>query len=313
MTKIELKKGENLSIKFNEGTINVKLDFTTNSKVKIYTSNKNESVIKIIDIKTNQYKNDIISDNRLEGKFEINLPIKNNLNYLHIECLHGTSNFSIDDFINYPEYEKEITTCKYVRTIAEYLNSTYTINKKLTTMYNKSEPMLYRGHSSVDYKLESTLHRIRKYEQKVELFDYLWFINQFKTNINIVTNENFKSIDHNELKLITKDIFNINEIKINEIKKVEKDYITFLRHYGFPSPYIDVTTNPLIALYMALEKYEEKSSTACVLILKNDSNLRTASLNIDDSTMSEPIHTIDITNQEINTKTYRHIKQQSHY
>ena len=232
-SKIEiLKQGQKLKIKFNEPNFNLKIDFLTYSYVKIYASNENESIIKIIDIKSNSYIDNQIMTVPYTGEYNINVKIENGLNYLNIECVKNCSKFYIDDFIYYDEYELKRNENIYIKTISEYLNAINCFDQKMMTFSNKTYPTFFRGHSNHEYQLQSTLDRISK---NVNLHHYISLVNQFKNEINAITNESFQLLTENDYELITKVNFNLNQDH-DKIKTLDKHFLTFIRHYGFPSP-----------------------------------------------------------------------------
>lgn len=89
---------------------------------------------------------------------------------------------------------------------------------------------IFRGHSDADWKLESTYRRSFKDKPFSEWCPY-----------------GFKRISHSN---IISNYDKIPEYKeLSELNSV--DLLIYLQHYGFPTPLLDFTKDPLIALYFA--------------------------------------------------------------
>jgi hypothetical protein len=106
---------------------------------------------------------------------------------------------------------------------------------------NNKRNVFFRGHSDISYKLEPTIYR--KYS-KSALVKY-------------------------EHDLIREAIsYNVKEFS-TKITNFEK--LSLMQHYGFSTRLLDITENPLIALYFAVNEKEKKDG--CVKVLKIPNNL----------------------------------------
>lgn len=106
---------------------------------------------------------------------------------------------------------------------------------KLEECRKDDEILFYRGHSSINYKIKPSLFREKNYKNEAKMYQEL-----------LVR-------CHDELK----DCRFIYE------------YLKKMQHYGLPTRFLDITLNPLIALYFACQ---EKKETAEVLIFKSKTN-----------------------------------------
>lgn len=119
-----------------------------------------------------------------------------------------------------------------IRNIAEFISELKKIPK------SKSSELYFRGHSDIDYKLTPGIYR----------------------NNRLINNEHnlFK-----EFLLRTPSDF------LNDKSALEK--LAKMQHYGLPTRLLDITTNPLVALYFACSEKGKKDGKVIVFrIPKND-------------------------------------------
>jgi len=88
---------------------------------------------------------------------------------------------------------------------------------------------IYRGHSNLSWKLQSTLERVleNNYETKGKKFEE-YAIDNFKSRFHLYDKSNIKP----ETKL---------------------EWLSIMQHYGVPTRMLDFTKSPYVAIYFALE------------------------------------------------------------
>ncbi|MDM1521332.1 FRG domain-containing protein [Myroides odoratimimus] len=119
-----------------------------------------------------------------------------------------------------------------IKSIAEFISELKNIPK------SKTSELYFRGHSDIDYKLIPGIYR----------------------NVKLINNEHnlFK-----EFLLRTPSDF------LNDKSALEK--LAKMQHYGLPTRLLDITTNPLVALYFACSEKGKKDGKVIVFrIPKND-------------------------------------------
>lgn len=146
---------------------------------------------------------------------------------------------------------------KIISTYSEFQN----ILSEIKVKYSHQK-ILYRGHSKISYDLNPTILRS---EQNIanSLRAYLKIIIKYSYQIDAFSNTktDFSEITKwaNNHKYETTDIW---EIFANlEIYNL----LAHFRHYGFPSPLLDWTESPEIALLFALNS-EENKENACIYV-----------------------------------------------
>lgn len=90
--------------------------------------------------------------------------------------------------------------------------------------------LFYRGHSSINYELEPSIERLRKHSIYTLYYMTKFIINQAKNEYPVLFSET-----DNPLDLLFK-----------------------LQHYGIPTRLIDITSNPLVALYFVCRNHDKK-------------------------------------------------------
>lgn len=96
--------------------------------------------------------------------------------------------------------------------------------------------LFYRGHSDSEYKLQPSIYR----------------------NKNLIANEN---------RLFKEFILRTPVDFLNEKSALEK--LVKMQHYSLPTRLLDITSNPLVALYFACSSKEEKDGRVIVFRIPN--------------------------------------------
>ena len=171
--------------------------------------------------------------------------------------------------------------------------------EEFKALYSQSnQDWLYRGHASECWRLESTLFRRRNVE---EMHTEKYF-QKLKT---ILSNPKIKSLpDFNALNL-NANPFKIGMLYANEEHKKEfTDFFNFmirLRHLGFPTPILDWTQDPLVALFFAFSGDQLPGKNAAIYRIKINSTALPFGLQIHQS------------NFNFSSPNSRHEKQKSSY
>lgn len=104
-------------------------------------------------------------------------------------------------------------------------------------------PVLFRGQGSHEWPLQTTLERSG--EQPWSFERYFDLVTYTKPQIETFTSSRWEIESLDELTQWASDYDNIWK------KFPAYDYLVYLRHYGFPSPFLDWTRSPYVAAYFA--------------------------------------------------------------
>jgi hypothetical protein len=113
----------------------------------------------------------------------------------------------------------------------------------------ENETVLFRGQSSSDWRLETTLERS---ENTAEVADYFRMILRIKSEVEAYTSQKWDeqpSIYDLEPKLLSGyDSFSLT-MSMGDFPHYS--YMAFLRHHGFPSPLLDWSASSIVAAFFA--------------------------------------------------------------
>lgn len=162
-----------------------------------------------------------------------------NVDYYNLNDFKEEGSFTLDDILNNLAGVFALPNGNYVcGNVQDFIQAVDDLTKK----YPDKE-YFFRGHASYEYKLIPSLYRNRKYYNNEDLM-YMDFKTQF----------------YNEL----------SDKKYIEI-------LTTMQHYNMPTRLLDTTSNPLVSLYMTVDKVDESSNYPIgevVVMKENKKNIK---------------------------------------
>ena len=131
-------------------------------------------------------------------------------------------------------WKEFLNEAKFIKEQSKESPKTIRLNHEIRTYEECSTPF-FRGVSKAYYELETSLDRIKR---NMFLSEYFRIIGKLFEKLSIERQESYF--------LSTGDETKIPSIYNNYLK-----YNSFLRHFGFPSPWLDWTSDPYVALFFA--------------------------------------------------------------
>lgn len=117
-----------------------------------------------------------------------------------------------------------------------------------------SEP-LFRGQSRASWSLKSTLDRYK--EQPVKFDAYTSYLSRVKPAIESFTERKFTfERDNADTQQITA------MLREGGFVEGQYEFMAYLRHHGFPSPLLDWSKSPYVALFFAVRDADEAQPVA---------------------------------------------------
>ena len=147
---------------------------------------------------------------------------------------------------------------KKVSSIKEYIDRI----EQIHTWNKFGLSLVFRGQGDSSWEIRSSLERAGI--KSIFLKEYYRSIDYLKPEINSIGH-------HFKRNLNDKDYdFNFSDYrKLSFSKFPDIEYLSYLRHHGFPTPLIDVTQSEYIALFFACEDLNEKTD-AKVFVFRGD-------------------------------------------
>ena len=109
---------------------------------------------------------------------------------------------------------------------------------------------LFRGHGSSSWSLQTTLERSSSRE--ISMLEYFHFARMAKPRVETFTGQTWEMPSESECKEWQDRVVNENMGTIYKLPGF--NYLTYLRHHGFPSPLLDWTASPYVAAFFAFRQ-----------------------------------------------------------
>lgn len=131
---------------------------------------------------------------------------------------------------------------------------------------NQNLKLLYRGQSDSRWEITSTLERSVNGRMSCE--EYYLKVERYKPVLNSIFDRKF------ERKVNSKGyVFNFDEYFYASWELPDMEYLTYLRHHGFPTPLIDWSRSLYVALFFACEDHFDQNGKIFVYIHPNNQSL----------------------------------------
>ena len=174
----------------------------------------------------------------------------------------------------------------------------------------KADKLLFRGQARSTWDLKTTLER--RIKTPLSLLRYYQFAFTARARLETFLNISWKIPEPSEFrKWLKYKLEKSTLLNYDDMPDDSFNFLAYLRHHGFPSPFLDWTSSPFIAVFFAYDNYREDSE-------KDDSEnklvsvycfLETAEIGKIRSSDKSGIHVFD----PYVTVHPRHFLQQSQY
>jgi hypothetical protein len=145
--------------------------------------------------------------------------------------------------------------------------------------FNKDshDPLLYRGHRSACWSLQSTLERRKP--NKFSILKYYESILRCKPEIETFTGLSWDLCGIREMCDLVKEYERFSQMLVGytDDGRVLHSYMAYLRHHGFPSPLLDWSKSPYVAAYFAFQPTGDQNRAIYILAEKPDNTKGKAS------------------------------------
>jgi hypothetical protein len=146
---------------------------------------------------------------------------------------------------SWTEFEKEISELELQRARLDEKSKSYV------------SPLLFRGQANSTWCLKSTLETYTD-SNETRAVDYFLIADRVRPQIETYTGKSW-NVDWEEIKKWSAEgsLLYLNSFPA-------KEYMVYLRHYGFPSPLLDWTKSPFVAAYFAFEKIPQEANKVAI-------------------------------------------------
>lgn len=142
-----------------------------------------------------------------------------------------------------------------IKTIQDYRKEIL----KFQSEIGQEQKTLFRGQIDHEWKIRSSLERHGIEIIKCE--EYYRKIDSYKPLINPLIENRY------ERKLTRSGYpFDFNEYEKGSWELPEMEYLTYLRHHGFPTPLVDLSRSCFVALFFACEDFNQRNKDGKVFL-----------------------------------------------
>jgi hypothetical protein len=118
----------------------------------------------------------------------------------------------------------------------------------------RHQPLLFRGQEDSRWPLCTTLDRQR---ERMPFSEYYRMIHRVKPQVESFTNREWQIPDYPTISKLCAEYDGLYSY-LWAGPRTEYPYMAYLRHHGFPSPFLDWTQSPYVAAFFAFNKADEK-------------------------------------------------------
>lgn len=139
---------------------------------------------------------------------------------------------------------------------------------------NRVAEYWFRGHASSKWHLDTTLERRHAGD-----FSFLWYydlVRRIKPAIETFTRSTWHMPPRDEIQ---KWLTEYNPYRPGEADMLAPEYLSHLRHNGFPSPLMDWTSSLYVAAYFAFAKSEAEQDVAIYVYCERPDGMKGGSSN----------------------------------
>src|SRR5277367_3076827 len=113
---------------------------------------------------------------------------------------------------------------------------------------NPASPLLFRGQQDSEFRLTTTLERAGC--EGMSFLDYCQLVNRIRPALETLTGANWESA---QLTLQMEELLRNRELlSLRLFPPIDLySYLVYLRHHGFPSPFLDWSHSPYVAAFFA--------------------------------------------------------------